>query len=166
MSGVDTSKMVKAGEGKLEAGEGITQTQSEKDVDVRSLILPLSSQLSAWPFVAVGTWLLIGIGCYIFGRNDGIASQVKLQEAAITHTIDSLKREQKKLEHRSDSMTTIINENKTTINSKERVLIQEHNKIAQLPFTALGGDLRTRLEQAQALKWVPDTFATVPKAAR
>ena len=109
---------------------------------------------------------LICFLCYDAGRDSGLATAQAKQEKAIQHVIDSLKKEQAKLEAARVGVQQNITNETNTIREKEREIVYNRNTVEKIPFSMLGSDLRTRLEAAQALKWNLDSALTAKSTAK
>ena len=105
----------------------------------------------------IASILVIGLISFLIGRNTATAEAIAEKQKAVTHAIDSLKRELVKNEQAKKPIEQAIAAQQTVIVNKGKEVIKEAGKIEKIPYVLVGTDLRSRLELSMATPWVPDT---------
>ena len=111
----------------------------------------------------IASILVIGLISFLIGRNTATAEAIAEKQKAVTHAIDSLKRELVKNEQAKKPIEQAIAAQQTVIVNKGKEVIKEAGKIEKIPYVLVGSDLRSRLESSMAMPWTPDTSLMAPK---
>lgn len=134
-------------------------SHNHKEQEMAEDTLVQIEKRSAWMEIVILCASILVIGCisFLIGRNMATAEAIAKQQKAVTHAIDSLKREYAKNEEAKKPIEQAIAGQQTIIVNKGKEVIKEAAKIEKIPYTLVGSDLRTRLEASLALPWEPDT---------